>query len=681
MEYGTSVQYLKGVGERRAALYKKLGVISAKDLLRHFPRAYVDLSSPYSVAGAPAWESCAIKAVLTGKSAEQRIRAKLSIFKLRAEDETGALEITMFNSGWTVDALKTGEEYIFYGKAGEPGLTGRREMSSPGIYSPGTGETADGILPVYPQTAGLSSKMIRRHIAQCLKDCALPAETLPEPVVNSAGLLSFGAAMRAVHFPKTLEMAKSARERFIFEELFTLSLGLAMLGAGRVSLTTEPMKAFSMAEFYAGLPFLPTAAQRRCIDEAAADMQSEHPMNRLVQGDVGSGKTLVAAACCWLAFKNGRQSAVMAPTEILAEQHYGTMRGFLEPFGAKVALLTGSTTAKEKRMIREGLQSGEISCCVGTHALLSESVGFRRLGLVVTDEQHRFGVEQRAHISRQNGEAHVLVMSATPIPRTLALIIYGDLKLSVLDELPPGRKPVETLLIHSSKRARALGFIRDALKSGRQAYIVCPLIEQSESADTLLPAVEYEKSLRENELKGVEIALLHGKMKPREKERVMRGFKDGRIQALVATTVIEVGVDVPNATVMMIENAERFGLSQLHQLRGRVGRGAAKSWCILVSDARSGNSRERLNVLRETADGFEVAERDLKLRGPGDFFGNRQHGLPALKIADLGTDIAAAETAFSCAKAILADDPGLQKPENAPLAAEVTRLLEAAGSN
>jgi ATP-dependent DNA helicase RecG len=676
----TGIQFLKGVGARRAALYAKLRVFTAHDLLYHFPRAYVDLSRPYSIAEAPVAEPCAVRALLVSKSAEQRIRAKLSIYKLRAEDETGTLEITMFNTGWTVSALKTGEEYIFYGKV-EGGLA-FRAMSSPEIYAV-PNESGAGILPVYPQTAGLSSKLMRMNIRQCLEECELPGETLPQEALRREGLMPLGEAMRNIHFPETPEGARLARARFIFEELFELSLGLAMLGKERVKREVAPMRMFGPEEFYAALPFSPTAAQRRCIAEACADMCGPHPMNRLIQGDVGSGKTLVAAACCRLALLNGAQSAVMAPTEILAEQHYETLRGLLGPCGAKVALLKGSATAKEKRLIREGLLSGEISCCVGTHALLAEGVAFRRLGLVVTDEQHRFGVGQRARLSRENADAHVLVMSATPIPRTLALIIYGDLKLSVLDELPPGRKPVETLLIHSAKRGRALGFVRDALGQGRQAYLVCPLIEAGENAfkpeNTLLPATEYEKALRENELKGCSIALLHGKMKPREKENVMRGFKRGEIQALVATTVIEVGVDVPNATIMMVENAERFGLSQLHQLRGRVGRGAEKSWCILVSDAKGGPTRERLNVMRETSNGFEVAERDLKLRGPGDFFGSRQHGLPALKLADLAHDLSATQAALGCAKALLEEDPGLEKPGHAPLKEAVARMMDSVG--
>jgi ATP-dependent DNA helicase RecG len=401
-------------------------------------------------------------------------------------------------------------------------------------------------------------------------------------------------------------------------------------------------------------------------------------MNRLIQGDVGSGKTLVAAACCWLAFLNGGQSAVMAPTEILAEQHCDTLRGMLTAFGANVALLTGSATAKEKRQIRAGLLSGEINCCVGTHALLSEGVDYLNLQLVVTDEQHRFGVAQRARLAQKSGaaSAHMLVMSATPIPRTLSLIIYGDLKLSVLDELPPGRTPVETLLIHSSKRGRALGFIREALERGRQAYIVCPLIEQGESESALLPAKEYEKSLRENELKGCALGLLHGRMKAKEKESVMRAFKRGELQALVSTTVVEVGVDVPNATVMLVENAERFGLSQLHQLRGRVGRGFEKSWCILISDVPNGPARERLAVLKDCADGFAVAEHDLKQRGPGDFFGGRQHGLPQLKLADLAGDVAAMQAAADCARALLEADPCLNAAENRPLFEQVGKMLE-----
>lgn len=674
LDFHTDIQYLKGVGEKRAALYHRLRIFTVRDLLYHFPRDYVDLSAPYDIVSAPINEPCAVKAVLTKKSREQRVRAKLSIFKLEAEDETGLLEITMFNSGWTVDGLKIGEEYIFYGK-----LTGnliKREITSPDIYPVAESRA---ILPVYPQTAGINSKFMRQNIEQILADYTLPQDAIPDAVIEKYDVLGFEQALNDVHFPPDLAAAKRARARFIFEELLTLSLGLAMLGAESGRKTVAPMQPADFAEFYAALPFRPTGAQLRCVLEAARDMQSPHPMNRLVQGDVGSGKTLVAAACAWLALQNARQSAVMAPTEILAEQHYATMRAFLEPFGARVALLTGSTSAKEKKSVYERLANGEIDCCVGTHALLSESVSFYDLGLVVTDEQHRFGVSQRAKLSQKSENAHVLVMSATPIPRTLSLIIYGDLSLSVLDELPPGRKPIETLLIHGAKRARAMGFIRDALDAGRQAYIVCPLIEQGEIETGLKPAAQYAESLAQSELANYRVGLLHGKMKPAEKERVMRSFKNGEIQALVSTTVVEVGVDVPNATIILIENAERFGLSQLHQLRGRVGRGDAKSWCILVSDSKSVTTRERLAVMKETGDGFKIAEYDLRQRGPGDFFGFRQHGLPALKVASLADDLDVMQSAQECAKSILQSDAQLTKPEHERLKTEVAAMLQSVG--
>lgn len=670
----TNIQYLKGVGEKRAALYQKLHIFTVRDLFYHFPRGYVDLSAPYTVMDAPESEPCAIRARLVKKFREQRLRHNLSIFKLLAEDETGPLHITMFNCGWTIDGLKPGEEYIFYGKAS--GGLPPREMASPDLYAIPENRV---ILPVYPQTAGISSKMIRGSLEQCLEESEPLPEIIPAGILLKYGFPEIEKAIRHIHFPLLLEDAKKARERFVFEELLVLSLGLSLLNADNAQKRVAPMQPRNVAEFYESLPFSPTNAQCRCVDEAVGDMLLPRQMNRLLQGDVGSGKTLVAAACIWFAYRNGRQSAVMAPTEILAEQHYGTMQAFLRPFHAKIALLTGSTAAKERNAINNGLLSGEIDCVVGTHALLSEGVVFSDLGLVVTDEQHRFGVAQRAKLSKKNDGAHVLVMSATPIPRTLSLLIYGDLRLSVLDEAPSGRKKVETLLISGNKRARAMGFVRDALLDGRQAYIVCPLVEQGEALPALKPAVEYEKQLAETGLKGFKTGLLHGKMKPSEKERVMRGFKNGEIQALVSTTVVEVGVDVPNATIILIENAERFGLSQLHQLRGRVGRGAHKSWCILVSDSRSPATRERLSVLKETSDGFKIAEHDLKQRGPGDFFGFRQHGLPALKIASLADDMAVMQWAGDAARLILQSDPKLESPQNAPLKLAVHAMMEMAG--
>jgi len=662
------------VGEKRAALYRKLGVETIGDLLYHFPRGYVDLRAPYTIREAPIFEVCPIKATLTRKSPEQRIRKGLSIFKLLAEDETGEIEITLFNCRYTVDALKADTAYIFYGKPGGSFL--RREMSAPDIY-PAASDAR--ILPVYPQTAGLSSRMIGRGVAQAFESLGGLPDVIPPGVRESENLPEMDAALREIHFPQDLTQAKAARERFVFEELLSLCCALEITHTGHKKAKVRPMAKTDLAPFYASLPFEPTRAQVRCIDEAIADMTGETPMNRLIQGDVGSGKTLIAVALAYMAAKNGRQAAVMAPTSILAEQHCETISKMLEPFGLRVDLLTGGTTSVKRKKIYADLADGKIDVMVGTHALLSDGVAFARLGLVVTDEQHRFGVAQRVKLSEKREHTHTLVMSATPIPRTLALIIYGDLSLSRLDEKPPGRTPVETLLIDGGKRARAIGFLRKALEKGEQAYIVCPLVEQGEADLGLRPATEYAKALAEKELKGYRVGLLHGRMKAKEKEETMRKFKSGEIQALVSTTVVEVGVDVPAATIIMIENAERFGLSQLHQLRGRVGRGKDKSWCILVSDSKDPNTRSRLGAMKDHADGFEIADVDLQIRGPGDFFGYRQHGLPTLRVADLADDISVMQRAQARARALLAADPDLSREEHRPLAGRVGDLLQKVG--
>ena len=670
----TNIQYLKGVGERRATLYHKLGVETMLDLLYHFPRSYIDLSAPHSIGEAPLFEPCAVLATLTHKSGEHKIRKGLSIFKLLAEDESAQLEITVFNIKYTVEQLKLDTPYIFYGKVS--GSLLRREMSAPDIYP----VSADvHILPVYPQTAGLSSRIIQRSVRQALD--ALPEldEVIPQDIRERENLPGLTAAMRDIHFPPDLERAQLARRRFVFEELLALSCALETSHANHRKIKIQPMEPASLAQFYSSLPFSPTAAQLRCIEQSCADMMGGTPMNRLIQGDVGSGKTLVALACVYIAAKNRRQSAVMVPTGILAEQHYATMSGALAPFGMRVELLTGATPAARRKKISADLAEGKIDILVGTHALLSEGVQFKHLGLVVTDEQHRFGVAQRVKLSQKSESAHLLVMSATPIPRTLSLIIYGDLSLSVLDEKPPGRVPVETLLIDGGKRARAIEFVRKNLNEGRQAYIVCPLIEQGEIDTGLRPAVEYAKALEENELKGYRIGLLHGRMKAKEKEDIMRRFKSGEIQALVSTTVVEVGVDVPGATIIMIENAERFGLSQLHQLRGRVGRSAQKSWCILITESKDPHTLRRLKVMKSESDGFKIAEEDLAIRGPGDFFGYRQHGLPTLRIADLADDISLMQKAQKQAKELLAEDPSLSLPKHQPLARRVSAMLHSVG--
>lgn len=671
----TNIQYLKGVGERRAELYKKLGITGAGHLLYHFPRDYVDLSSPYSITDSPLYENCAIRARLMYKSSEQRVRAGLSLFKLVAEDHSGRLNITMFNTKFTVDSLQTDQEYIFVGKVGGSMLA--REMSAPAVYPIPDKHT---ILPVYPQTAGITSKLIRVNVSQILEELPDLPDPLSQSIRERYGLMGWKESLHYIHFPETLEQAQAARERFIFEELLVLCCGLSMLHQHNQERTASIMSRQDMAAFYKLLPFTPTSAQNRAINEATADMCAEIPMNRLIQGDVGSGKTLVAAACIYFCFLNGLQSAMMVPTGILAEQHFSTLSRLLEPLGLNIVLLTGSTRAAEKRMIKKQLAEGEIDLCIGTHALLSEGVDFKDLALVVTDEQHRFGVAQRAKLSEKGKNAHTLVMSATPIPRTLSLIVHGDLQLSIIDELPPGRQPIDTFVVSSRKRERALSFTRRALDLGRQAYIICPLIEMGEVDTGLLPAREYAERLSRYELRGYKTALLHGRMKAAEKDDIMRRFSRGEIQALVSTTVVEVGVDVPNATIIMIENAERFGLSQLHQLRGRVGRGNEKSYCILVSDARGDTARGRLNMMKETTDGFKLAEYDLKSRGPGDFFGHRQHGLPELRVADLSDNMDTMAMAKECAETILAEDPELATPEYARIGVLTREMLASVGT-
>lgn len=669
-----TVQYLKGVGEKRAQAYTRLGVETIDDLLRHFPRDYIDLQNPYLVMEAPLGETCAIKARLLYKSGEQRIRKGLSIFKLRAEDETGELEITIFNAVYLVRSLEVDQEYIFYGKL--DGNLLRREMSAPQIYP--ADETAP-ILPIYAQTAGIQTTLIRRNIQQILDEMQPLIDPILEPYRLQYNIGEINSCFRQIHFPTSMAAAKFARERFIFEEFLTLSCAFAQLRAEKAQHPIPPMKAQDLSAFYQSLPFVLTGAQQRCIKEALKDMQSGAPMNRLIQGDVGSGKTVVAAACIYFAYQNKAQSALMVPTEILAEQHFQTLSDLLSPLGMRCALLTGSTKAAERREILAALKDGTLDLCIGTHALLTDTVEFENLELVITDEQHRFGVSQRAKLSQKSEDSHVLVMSATPIPRTLSLIIYGDLSVSIIDELPPGRKPVDTLVIDSGKRARALGFVRDHVDAGRQAYIVCPLIEAGEIDQGLQPAVDYAEQISENELKGYNVGLLHGRMKAAEKEKVMRDFKNGDIQVLVSTTVVEVGVDVPNATIMFIENAERFGLSQLHQLRGRVGRGEHKSWCILVSDSKGELARQRLQAMRSIEDGFKLAEYDLSLRGPGDFFGFRQHGLPTLKVANFSENMSTLLEAQECAEDILKKDPLLELAEHAALKNQVDAMLHAVG--
>lgn len=672
LELQTDIRYLKGVGESRAALYQKLGIETVEDLLYHIPRRYIDLTRPTPLAAAVPGQKCAVRALLAAKGREQRIRRGLSLFKLTAVDGPVTLHITFFNAKYTVEALREGEEYIFYGS-----VTGgfySRQMDSPQVFRP---EEAGTLLPVYSLTQGLSNKMVSRQVTEALNR----VEQLPDPLEGSGlpqqyGLLSYSQALHAVHFPPDWQAIETGRNRMVFDELLCLSLCFARMREGRHRLHVPPMQMQPLTEYYRALPYELTGAQQRAIAEAMSDMCSGTPMNRLVQGDVGSGKTAVAAALCYFAHRNGAQSTLMAPTEILAQQHYNSLAPLLGSLGMQVALLTGSLSPKKKETLKAALAAGEIDLCIGTHALLTDDTAFANLGLVVTDEQHRFGVQQRAALRQKGKDAHVLVMSATPIPRTLAMIVYGDLEISVIDELPAGRRPIRTYLIDSTIRQRAFGYIKKHLDEGYQAYLVCPAV-QSEDEDTaaasLKSAVEYAEELAHGAFGDYRVGLLHGKMRPAQKEKVMAEFAAGEIQLLVATTVVEVGVDVPNAVIMMVENAERFGLSQLHQLRGRVGRGQVQSHCILLSDTENPDTLERLRVLCGTNDGFKIAEEDLKQRGPGDFFGERQHGLPEMKIADLAADSRLLQKAREAADALTERDPTLHTLP--ALARRVERLM------
>ena len=672
----TPVRYLKGVGPKTAQRFEKLGILTLADLLCHYPRRYVDFTQPYSIAQAPAETECVVKAEVYAKLGGRMLPGGRQMERLTAGDGVSTLEVTWFNNPYAIKKLEIGQEYFFQGL-----LTGgmlRRQMVNPHVRTAAQ-ITAAPLEAVYPQTEGLSSTVIARCIQQLLPHAELLADPLPAEMRRKYRLPDKADAVRAIHCPASPEQAAAARRRLIYEELLVLQLGIGCMKSRGAADTGAPMRLIDPAPFWESLPFAPTGAQRRAVTEILADMSGQHAMNRLLQGDVGSGKTLVAAAAIWACIRSGYQAALLAPIEILATQHAESLNRMLAPFGMRVALLTGGMKAAARRTTLAAIRDDQADCVVGTHAILGGGVEFARLGLAVIDEQHRFGVRQRGMLAEKAVNPHLLVMSATPIPRTLGLLIYGDLDISLLDELPPGRTPVKTRAITGKKREDLYHFLDTEIGRGRQVYLVCPAIE--DSPDAALKAVKgYYEQVAKPLLPNRRVGLMHGKLKPKEKAAVMQDFKEGKLDALVSTTVIEVGVDVPNASVMVIENAERYGLSALHQLRGRVGRGAAESWCFLVSDHEGEAVRQRLHFLCTTTDGFAVAQYDLENRGPGDFFGSRQHGLPSLQIADLMNDTRTLHAAQAEAADILAQDPQLTAPDHTLLRTQVQQMFDKAGA-
>jgi len=667
------ITILKGVGPARAKQFAQLNIFTLEDLICHFPRGYEDRTRLVTIDKLEVDTPACFRAMVMNTPRTSHIRKGLDLTRVQVADHTGRLTLTFFNQNFVTDQLQYGREFIFYGTlSGDYAGYGMTSPSFESLDSPPV--TTRRVLPLYPLTAGLSNAVMLKTVRQALALCDPPAEILPEEVRRQYGILPAHRAYTAIHEPASMEEAELAKKRLIFEEFFVFSAGLALLRADRSQKKARPYTQTDLSPFLQALPFTLTGAQQRAIRDILQDLKRGAPMNRLVQGDVGSGKTMVAAAAAYLAVRNGHQTALMAPTEILAEQHFASLRKLLAPLGVRTALLTGAMTPKQKKLTREAMASGEVDFVVGTHALVSEATGFHALGLVIADEQHRFGVAQRSQLSEKGDDPHLLVMSATPIPRTLALLMYGDLEVSILDELPPGRQTIDSFLVGESYRPRINAFIRKQVAEGHQCYVVCPAVEESEDLG-IKAATVWAQTLQQTVFPDLRVALLHGQMKGSEKEAVMTAFARGEADVLVATTVIEVGVDVPNATLMVIEDADRFGLSQLHQLRGRVGRGSAKSYCILTTHNRNPDTLQRLKALCKTTDGFKIAEEDLKLRGPGDFFGARQSGLPVFRVANLSCDLQTLKQAQE-ASAQWIDRAGTQDtPENAHLRSRIGALF------
>ena len=670
------ITMLKGIGPTKAKQFANLNIFTLGDLICHFPRAYEDRTKLVPIEKLEADVPACFKAMVMNTPRTAHIRKGLDLTKVQVADTTGRLNLTFFNNKYVTDQLQYGREYIFYGAVSGDFIG--YSMTNP-VFEPLDSQpiTTRRVLPIYPLTAGLSNAAILKAVRQALAICDTPPEIIPESVRREFGILSADRAYTAIHEPASMAEAEMAKKRLIFEEFFVFSAGLSLMRASRAEKKSQPFQNLELKPFLASLPFALTGAQRRAVEEILEDFSSGAPMNRLVQGDVGSGKTMVAAAAAYVTANNGRQAALMAPTEILAEQHYASLNKLFEPLGLRVALLTGSMSQKEKRLAREQIATGQADLAIGTHALLSDTTTFNDLGLVIADEQHRFGVAQRSRLSAKGRDPHLLVMSATPIPRTLALLMYGDLDVSIINELPPGREAVETFLVGESYRARINAFIRKQVAEGHQCFVVCPAVEENEDLG-IKAATVWAQTLQKTVFPDLRIALLHGQMKGAEKEEAMASFARGEADVMVATTVIEVGVDVPNATLMVIEDADRFGLSQLHQPRGRVGRGKAKSYCILTSHNKNPETLQRLKALCKTTDGFKIAEEDLALRGPGDFFGSRQSGLPAFKVANLSYDLQTLKDAQTASAKWIDESGTSEQAEAVALRARIGELFRRA---
>lgn len=669
MDLFSDIRFIKGVGEERAKLFHNLGIETVYDMLYFFPVDYEDRTKSVNIADVNDGDTVCIRAFADCAPREHRIRKGFFLYKFFVSDETGRMEITLFNQKFAAQCIEENAEYVFYGKVtrGRFGFT----MASPEFERVDkSGVMTAAIVPKYRLTANLSRKVCLKIIKNCIEAVGTVPDILPLSFRAEHKLCEINYALRQIHFPDSEAALKIAHRRLVFEELYIMSLALACLKQNRERDCGNAFSFSEPSEFIASLPFLPTNAQIRVIGEIAADLSKERVMNRLVQGDVGSGKTAVAAAACFMAKKSGFQTALMAPTEILARQHLESFSSFLPGFN--IVLLVGKMTKKQKEAAVEKIKNGEADVIIGTHALIEDGAEYKNLGLVITDEQHRFGVRQRAALSEKGDSPHMLIMTATPIPRTLALTLYGDLDVSVIDELPPGRQQIKTYAMGEGMRTRVYDFLKKQLDEGGQGYIICSLVDPSDKIEAAA-AVEFMERVAENELKDYSIGLLHGKIK--DKDAVMNDFAEGRLQVLISTTVVEVGVNVPNATVMIIENAERFGLSQLHQLRGRVGRGKRQSYCIMFPHGKNEITVERMKIMCRTNDGFEISAKDMELRGPGEFFGTRQHGLPELRIANLFTDMNVLSETQTAAEKTLSDDPYLLKEDNKYLKEYMERFL------